>query len=135
MLDDGLPDNGHDGEAEFSAAEAPYRGGSLSDDLIAIFDDGKTYVSAELAFQKSRMSFAADRGKSGALYGVVAFALLHLALVALVVGAIFALSPILSPWGATAVVVGALALCGIVFAMMAKSRFARMADAYAETRE
>ncbi len=134
MLGDGLPD-GHADDTDYSKEDAPYAGGSLSDDIIALIDDGKTYVDAEIAFQKSRLVFAADRGKSGAFYGICAFAVLHLALVALVIGAILALSPILTPWGATAVVVGLLMLAGIFFGMKAKARFERMAEAYAETRE
>lgn len=134
MLGDGLPD-GHDDNTDYSDDDAPYAGGSLSDDIIALIDDGKTYVDAEVSFQKSRLAFAADRGKSGAFYGIFAFAVLHLALVALVIGAILALTPILTAWGATALVVGVLLGAGIVFGMKAKSRFDRMAEAYAETRE
>lgn len=108
---------------------------SLTDDIVALFDDGRTMVEAEIQFQKTRAAFAFDRGRSGAFYGVVAFVLIHLALVALVVGLVIALTPLIGPWGATAVVVGVLVVAGLVFAMVARRKFARLAQAYSETRE
>lgn len=108
---------------------------SLTDDVVALLDDGRTLVEAEIQFQKTRAAFAFDRGKSGAAYGIVAFALLHLALVALVVGAVIALTPLISAWGATAVVVGVLVVLGGFFGIAAKRKFARLAAVYAETRE
>ncbi|ANY20642.1 hypothetical protein A6F68_02140 [Tsuneonella dongtanensis] len=108
---------------------------SLTDDVFALLDDGRTLVETEIQFQKTRAAFAFDRGKSGAAFGVVAFALFHLALVALVVGAVIALTPVIGAWGATAVVVGILVIAGLWFALAAKRKFARLAAAYAETRE
>lgn len=106
---------------------------SLTDDIVALLDDGKTFVEAEVQYQKTRAAFAFDKGRTGAFYGVLAFALLHLALVALVVGAVIALTPMIGAWAATAVVVGALALIGILFALAAKRRFSRLTAAYRET--
>ena len=108
---------------------------SLTDDVVALLDDGRTLVETEIQFQKTRAAFAFDRGKSGAAYGIVAFALFHLALVAVVVGAVFALTPIVSAWGATALVGGVLVVLGGFFALAAKRKFARLASVYAETRE
>lgn len=107
---------------------------SLADDLLALIDDGKTYVEAEAQFQKTRASFAFDRGKSGALYALVAFTLLWMALVALVVGLVIALTPEIGPWAATAVVVALLAAGGVFFAWRARQRFARLAAAFREAR-
>lgn len=107
---------------------------SLTDDIVALIDDGKTYVEAELQYQKTRAAFALDRGRSGALYGVLSAALLHLALVALVVGVVIALTPMIGAWAATAVVVGLLVIAGIGFALAAKQRFGRLSAAYRETR-
>lgn len=107
---------------------------SLTDDLVALLDDGKTYVEAEVQYQKTRAAFAFDRGRTGAFYGIVAFALLHLALVALVVGSVIALMPVIGPWAATAVVVGILILAGAAFGLAAKRRFARLVEAYRDTK-
>ena len=116
--------------ADDIAPEAP----SLTDDVIALLDDGRNLVEAEIQFQKTRAAFAVDRGKSGALYGVAAFALLHLALVALVVGAVIGLTPVIGALAATALVVGMLVCFGVILALAAKRRFARLASAYRETR-
>lgn len=110
--------------------EAP----SLTEDVIALIDDGRTLLEAEIQFQKTRAAFAVDRGKSGAVFGIAAFALFHLALVALVVGAVIGLTPVVGALAATAVVVGLLLLVGIGLALAAKRRFARLAAAYRETR-
>ncbi|MXO61623.1 phage holin family protein [Qipengyuania oceanensis] len=107
---------------------------SLTDDLVALIDDGKTYVESEVAFQKTRLAFTATMGKGAALYGVAAFALLHLALVALVVGSVIALTPILTPFGATALVTAVLVLAAILLVRMAKRRFDALSAAYSETK-
>ncbi len=110
-------------------------GHSLTDDVIALLDDGKTYVEAEIAFQKTRAAFTFEKGKWGAAYLLGAFAFLHLALIALVVGLLIALSPILTPWGATAFVVALLVIGAIVFGKMAKTKFDSLTGAYRETRQ
>lgn len=107
---------------------------SLADDITALLDDGRTYLEAEVQYQKSRAAFALNRGKSGAVYGIAALALLHLALVALVVGLVIALSPLITPWGATAAVVAALALGAAFLGLKAKRLFARSASVYSEPR-
>ena len=134
MLDD-KPPGGHDEDMELPEEEASVSDGSLSEDIVALIDDGKTYVEAEIAFQKTRFALAADRGKSGLLYGICAFAVLHLALMAFVIGVIFALTPLITAWGATAVVVGTLLVAGVIFGIKAKNRFAQLTAAYEETKE
>jgi hypothetical protein len=118
-----------------SADAAEPASGSLTDDVVAMLDDGRTLLEAEIQFQKTRAAFAFDRGKSGAAYGVAAFALIHLALVALVVGTVIALTPVIGAWGATAIVVGLLLIAGGLLALAARRKFARLAAVYAETRE
>ena len=107
---------------------------SLTDDLAALFEDGKTYAEAEFRYQQSRAAFAADRGRSGAIYAVAALTLVWLALVALVVGLVIALTPEVGPWAATAIVVLALATGGAFFGWRARQRFARMSAAFQEPR-
>jgi hypothetical protein len=109
-------------------AEAPDH--SLTDDVKALIEDGKTYFEAELQFQKSRAAFVADRGRSGAAFAVGAILLLHLALVALAIGLIFALSASIGPWWATAAVVGVLLIGGVLLGLAAKRRFAGMSTAF-----
>lgn len=78
---------------------------SLLGDLDALLADGKTYLEAEVTYQKSRAGYAANRLKWSVICGAAAFGLLHLALIALTVGVVIALSPLTGPWVATAIVV------------------------------
>jgi hypothetical protein len=102
---------------------------SLRDDVRAVIEDGKTYLEAELQFQKSRAAFVADRSRSGAIYAVGALLLLHLALITLAIGLVFALSRVFGPWGATGIVVGVLVIGGVVLGLAAKRRFTGMTTA------
>ena len=115
-----------------SASPEAFSDHSLAEDVRALLDDGKTYLEAELQFQKSRAAFAADKGRSGLVYGIAALALVHLALVALVVGLVFALSPLLTAWGATGLVVGVLSIAAVVLALAAKKRFGALSSAFGE---
>lgn len=83
---------------------------SMFEEVAALIDDSKTYAQAEIAFQKTRASLV---GKSvGAAIGlvIVAIILLHIAFLALAVGLVMALEPLVTIWGAIAIVVGALLL-------------------------
>lgn len=105
---------------------------SLTDDIIALMDDGKTYAEAEFAFQKTRLAYSAGQGRSAAIFVLAAFGFAHLALVALVVGAVIALSPVITPLGATVAVTVVLVLCGIIFGLKARDRFRAISSAFAE---
>ncbi len=141
MRDDDLPESRQDGaEDELDAAirgddEAPNVGTSLTGEIAALFDDGKTYAEAEFAFQKSRAAFAAERSKSAALFGLFAFSFIHLALVALVVGAVIALGPALTPWGATAIVAGILLIGAFLLLLMMRRNTRAIGQAFAEPEE
>ncbi|MEO1967991.1 MAG: phage holin family protein [Sphingomonadaceae bacterium] len=78
---------------------------SLVEDVSALFEDGKTYIEAELAFQKSRAGFISDRLKRAGIIGLVAFGLLHLAAIAFTIGLVLSLSTLVGPWLATVIVV------------------------------
>lgn len=120
-----------DAEAPAGAAAPP--DDSLVADVRNLVEDGRTYLEAELQYQRSRAALVLDRGRSGAIHGAIAAALAHLALVGLVVGLVIALSPLITPWGATALVVGVLAIAALFFARKAKARFAGLAAALRET--
>jgi uncharacterized membrane protein YqjE len=94
---------------------------SLREDVEALIDDGKTYLEAELIYQKTRAAFVADRAKDAALFAVLAAAFGVLALIGLTVGLIIALTPLMTAWGASALVV-ALLLIGAGLSLRAASR-------------
>lgn len=136
MLESDLPDERQDPENEDRTSDGedgqPFEP-SLSDDISGLIDDGKTYVEAELAFQKSRLSFALGKGRKAAFLGLLALGFLHLALIALVVGAVIALSPLLTPIGATLAVTIVLLTGAIIFVLIAKRRISEAAAAFDES--
>lgn len=130
------------GQANQAEGEAPASGSgeeppvdSLVDDLSALIEDGQTYFAAELAYQKTRLSFASAQGKAGIglLFGALAF--VHLGLIALVVGLVIALAPILTPLGATATVTVVLLLFAVLMALAARKRIGAIARAFAKEAE
>lgn len=99
---------------------------SLIEDLRLLASDAKSLAQAEIAYQKSRAGvIGGGLGKIAGL-GALALLLVWLALVALVVGLLFALIPLLTAWGATAAVtVGLLVLAGVV-ALWARSSWRKI---------
>lgn len=111
------------------------RRGSLLGDVGALVEDGKTYAEAELAFQKSRLIFATGHAKWAAIFGGLAAVLVVLALVALVIGALLALMPVLGPWGATGVVFGVLVVVAGILLALAKVRIGHLVGAFGGEQE
>lgn len=104
----------------------PHERRSVAEDFEALFEDGKTYAEAELAFQRTRARLAASHVKSGLVYGIFALFLLHMVLIGLTVGAILILAPRVGPLLATAIVAGVLLAGVIAFGLAARSRFGRI---------
>lgn len=99
-----------------SAVDEAAESRSLMDDVEVLIEDGKTYLEAELNFQKTRARFAGDRAKGVALYGLLGLMFAWMALIGLTIGLIFALTPSLGAWGATGVVVAIwLVIAGVAF--------------------
>ncbi|MFM7349393.1 MAG: phage holin family protein [Erythrobacter sp.] len=91
--------------------------GTLKDDVSALVDDARNYAAAEIAFQKTRAGLAGKKAARALILLVLALVLLNLALVALAVGAVIALAPLVTIWGAIAIVVGVL-LAGVAVLVM-----------------
>lgn len=109
-------------------------GDSLKADFEALISDAKTYAQAELAFQKSRAGFTADRLKWVALYGGAALGFVHLALIALTVGLVISLATVVGPWVATALVVAALLIGAVVFVTMLRGKLGDIRDMFESER-
>lgn len=95
---------------------------SLTEDIAGLIESGKTYAQAEIAFQKTRASLAGKAAGKAAVQLIGALVLVHIALVALAVGLIIALAPLITIWGAIGVVVGGLLLLVAVLVQGAKRR-------------
>ena len=80
----------------------------------ALLEDGQSLLTAEIEYQKARAGFVLGRAKGILALAALALALLFFALMALVMGLLLALAPLVGPWGALAIVVlGLLALTGL----------------------
>lgn len=110
-------------------------GPTLSEDLQRTLDDAKALLAAEIALQKARAAYAGKQAASIALLGLVALAFAFCALMALVFGTVLALVPLLTAWGATAAVAGALLLVAVVAGLTAAARARRTARVVADPRD
>lgn len=81
---------------------------SLVDDLRQLADDARRLAEAEVVYQKARTTFALGELRTIFALGLAAMAMVFIALMALTFGLILALTPHLTAWGATGVVVSAL---------------------------
>lgn len=109
---------------------APVR--SLLADAEALIDDARTWFDAELGYQKSRVGFVVGRVKLMAGLGLGALFFLVMALFGLVVGLLIALTPLITAWGATAVVVGLLLVGALVMVRKAAAVWRAMVGAIYE---
>ncbi|WP_296716719.1 phage holin family protein [Erythrobacter sp.] len=103
-------------DSPFAAAEDALTG--LREEIAVLVEDARTYAEAEVAFQKTRATIAGKTAGRAAAMLVLALVLLHLALIALAVGAVIALAPLVTIWGAIAIVVGVL-LIGVAALVLA----------------
>lgn len=126
----GLPDDLEPLALPSDDEEDGSREGSLMADIDALIADGKTYLEAEVAYQKSRAGYTANRLKWTAIYGAAAFGLLHLALIGLTVGLVIALVPLVGPWLATAIVVAVLLAGAAFFALKLRAKLADIRAAF-----
>jgi hypothetical protein len=101
---------------------------ALKDDLTALVDDARTYAAAEIAFQKTRAGLAGKKAARAVVWLVLALAFLNLALIALAVGAVIALAPLVTIWGAIGIVVGVL-LIGVAVLVMRAAAEGRVLSA------
>jgi len=120
---------GADGAAEPADSSPPDGLSALVGEVRQLASDAKTLAEAELAFQTSRARYVAGSAQKIAVFGVAAFVLAFFALGALTVGLLLALTPLVTAWGATAIVVGALAIAAFLCIKAATTRIARMSAA------
>lgn len=99
---------------------------SLADDIRGLADAGKGLAQAELAYQKARASFVGKSVRSIAILAVLVLVLLFCALLALTLGLILSLAPLLTPVGATAAVVAGFAIAAVLGGMFAFNHWRRL---------
>jgi protein-S-isoprenylcysteine O-methyltransferase Ste14 len=104
-------------DAEDALAAAGDALTALREEIAVLAEDARTYAKAEIAFQKTRAAIAGKTAGRAVVLLVLALVLLHIALIALAVGAVIALAPLVSIWGAIAIVVGVM-LGGVVWLVL-----------------
>lgn len=102
-----------------AVGDPPHR--SLNDDVRSLAAAGRDLAQAELAYQKARAAYAGKATRNIVLASGAALTLGFLALIALVLGLILTLAPVLTPIGATAAVVAGLLIVAILCLMIARS--------------
>jgi len=117
------------------AADAPGAQRSLVDDIEDLVNDARTYFDAELTYQKTRASFVGACIKRAISMGLAALLVATFAVIGLTIGLIIALTPHLTAWGATAVVVGVMLLGAFLLVRGAASAWKQMMAAIQEDSE
>jgi membrane protein YdbS with pleckstrin-like domain len=88
-----------------------------------------------LNYQTTRARFVGDRAKRVVLWAAIGLLFAWMALIALTVGLIVALTPLLSAWGATAVVTIVWLLVAVVTLSVAASRWREVVRSFDDGEE
>ena len=102
---------------------------TVGESFARLLADGRAYVEAEADRQKLRAGIFTKGLRDAAILVAVALMLLFGTLVAVLIGLIIALSPALTPLGATGAVFGGAILVSLVLLLLAKARISRMKKA------
>jgi len=100
--------------------------GGLIDEAKRLAADGRTFAEAELAFQLTRAKVLAVAAGWMAAFGLGALIFVHFALIALVVGLVFALATVVGAWWAMLIVTGALAALALASLLLLRARWRRV---------
>lgn len=115
-----------DTELERPAMTAHPAERSLVEDLRQLAGSARDFAKAEIAYQQSRAKVVGGSAGGIAARAAVALVLVFFAAMALVVGAVIALTPVLTAWGATGVVVAVLVIGAVVCALSARAGWRRL---------
>ena len=99
---------------------------SLTQGLRDLAEDTQTLVEAELAYQSARAAYVWNGSRGIVVWLLLAGAAAFFALVALVVGLLLALIPVLGVWGALGVVAAGLAIFAAIALKIALLKVARV---------
>ena len=99
---------------------------SLVEDIKDLASDGRTFLEAELAYQKSRAAVAGAGAKGIAGWASLALALVFFALMALVLGVLLGIAEFIGIWAATGVTVLLVLSAAGLAGLAASRRWQRM---------
>ena len=93
---------------------------TASEQVSMVIEDLRALVQAEMRYHRSRLDYTRHVFRWSFRYGVVAAFALSGASIALVIGLVLTLSPLIGPLGATLVVTFGFALIGAIFGLQAR---------------
>jgi hypothetical protein len=105
---------------------------SLAGDLHELIDEGRVLAETEFAFRKSQAAYVGQGARGVLLFTALTAMLVFCALLALTVGLVVALTPLLTPWGAAGGAFAGLLLTAFVCSRIAAWRWRRITDALSE---
>lgn len=97
--------------------------GSLGDDLRLLVAEARDYASAEAEFQKARATVAGQGLKRIVPLALLALAFVFLALMALPVGLVLGLAPLVGPWLAMGLAVLVMLALALLFALLTLAKW------------
>ena len=109
-------------EPQFKAQEEPAApiDPSASEQLALVMEDLRAMVKAEIRYHRSRLDYTRRVFRWSFSYGAVAAFAFSGASIALVLGLVLTLSPLIGPLAATLLVTISFVIIGIVFATLAR---------------
>ena len=102
---------------------------TLGDDLRLLIAEARAYAAAEAELQKARAQVAGQGLKRIAPLALLALGFVFLALMALPVGLVLGLAPLVGPWLATGIAMLALLALAALFALLALARWRKIKHA------
>ena len=98
-------------------------GRSLVEDVVHLVEDGKVYLDAEVQYQKARAGVVGSGARKAAMLAALGFAFVLLALLAITVGLLLALTSLFGVWWAMLVVTLGLLSCAGGCAVLARGKW------------
>lgn len=121
------PDDGmRDFAAKFEPGPKP---DSLHDIGTRLVSEAKGAMQAEVDLLSARAALLGSGAKRTSLWGLVAFLSLWFGVIALIIGLLFALAPLVGPWWSILLVAGPLFIVAIIAALAAKAATRDVRDA------
>ena len=98
----------------------------IGDVVRRLLDDLRAYLASERARQKLRAAFIASNVRDIAIFGILALFLTFASVVALLMGLIVILAPVIGPWWALLTVIGGALLVIAGLGLLLWSRVRRL---------
>ena len=93
---------------------------TASEQVSMVIEDLRAMIQAEMRYHRARLDYTRHVFRWSFRYGIVAAFALSGASIALVIGLVLTLSPLIGPMGATLVVTISFAIIGAIFGLQAR---------------